>query len=153
MSLNVYLEIDQPHDAPTRQAIFVCRGGAAVEITREDWDALHPGVEPAMTMVSISPGDPARVFEHKITHNLRKLAEAAGIYRHLWRPEEIDISHARQLVESLSEGLQRLKADPETYRRHSPPNGWRDYDGLVAFVEAYLAACREHPEAKVRVWR
>lgn len=32
------------------------------------------------------------IYEDSITHNLNKMADCAGIYQHLWRPEEIGIS-------------------------------------------------------------
>lgn len=152
MSLDVYLHLDRPSVCDPRHAIFVRRDGSNVEITREEWDALHPGVEPVLTLVNANP-DVERVFEYNITHNLNRMAVAAGIYEPLWRPDEIGITKASQLIEPLSAGLERLKADPGTYRAHNPSNGWGTYEGLVTFVEAYLAACRDYPEASVSVWR
>ena len=31
------------------------------------------------------------VFEANVTHNLNRMAEAAGFYKEVWRPEEIGI--------------------------------------------------------------
>jgi hypothetical protein len=153
MSLDVYLEIDRPHDAQPRKAIFVRRDGAIVEITREEWEAMHPGREPVMAIITPNPGDPDTVFTRNITHNLGNMARASDLYRALWHPESLDAHLAWQLVEPLSLGLGELLADPVRYRRLDPPNGWGDYDGLVSFVTAYLAACREFPDARVRVSR
>lgn len=88
-------------------------------------------------------------YSANITHNLNKMAEEAGIYKHLWRPEEIEITRAGQLLEPLREGLDRLKADPERFKKFNPPNGWGSYEGLTQFVESYLEACKENPEALV----
>lgn len=94
-----------------------------------------------------------RFFSRNITHNLTGMADSARIYEHLWRPEEVGITKASQLIEPLEAGLARLEADPEKFRAHNPPNGWGSYEGLCAFVRAYLAACRENPEANVSVSR
>jgi len=93
------------------------------------------------------------VFDYNITHNLNGMASLAGLYEALWRPEEIGVKTARELVPILTDGLALLKADPEQFKGLNPTNGWGDYDGLVRFVENYLAACVKHPSARVEVSR
>jgi hypothetical protein len=93
------------------------------------------------------------IYDRNITHNLNKMADAAGIYKHLWRPEEIGITKAVQLVEPLREGLALLLSDPERFKEFDPENKWGDYDGLVDFVRSYLAACEENQNATVEVSR
>lgn len=96
---------------------------------------------------------PVEVYWRNITHNLNKMADAAGIYNHLWRPDEIEFTKAGQLIEPLTAGLALLRSEPDRFKAFNPPNGWGDYDGLVSFVEEYLAACRETPEADIHVSR
>lgn len=96
---------------------------------------------------------PTEVFEANVTHNLNAMADAAGIYVALWRPEEANVTKASQLIPLLEDGLNRLEASPDEFRKLNPPNGWGDYEGLVRFVRRYLAACRENPDAEVRVSR
>jgi len=96
---------------------------------------------------------PAEVYSANITHNLGKMADAAGIYQHLWRPEELGITTASELIEPLREGLAKLKADPEKFEAFNASNGWGKYEYFVPFVERYLRACEEYPGATVRVWR
>ena len=96
---------------------------------------------------------PTRVYESNITHNLIPMAQAAGIYRLLWRPDELGITVAAELVASLTRGLQELKEDPDYFRQLNPESGWGNYEGLVRFVEEYLKACKQYPEAKVEVNR
>jgi hypothetical protein len=91
------------------------------------------------------------VFEYNITHNLNKMAEEASIYEHLWHPERLNITKAFQLIPALREGLTKLKADPDKYKRLNPANGWGDYEGLVKFVSCYLEACIDNPDATVEV--
>lgn len=93
------------------------------------------------------------VYSANITHNLGKMADAAGIYKHLWRPEEIGIQTASQLIEPLTEGLARLRENPEKYAAFNAANGWGTYPGFVSFVEQYLNKCREYPGAVVSVSR
>lgn len=93
------------------------------------------------------------VYSSNITHNLGGMAEAAGIYQALWRPEEIGIEKAEQLIEPLTRGLGRLRAEPERFSVYNSPNGWGLYEHFVPFVERYLAACIENPDAIVSVDR
>lgn len=96
---------------------------------------------------------PTKVYSANITHNLGRMADEAGIYRHLWRPEEIGITTAGQLIEPLSVGLELLKSDPSRFKAYNSPNGWGLYEHLVPFVEQYLEACKENPDAEIGVWR
>jgi len=103
--------------------------------------------------VSLIKVQSVEVYTRNITHNLTEMAEAAGIYHHLWRPEEIGITTAQQLIEPLQKGLEQLRTLPETYRQYNPSNGWGSYEGLIEFLEEYLAACEQYPDAKVEVCR
>ena len=96
---------------------------------------------------------PVEVYESNITHNLNKMAMAAGIYEALWRPDEIGVETADQLIAPLTEGLAKLKADPTYYEQFNAPNGWGMYEHFVPFVENYLNACRNNPDAYVNVSR
>lgn len=99
MSLDVYLSLPDPQNAAPRQAIFIRRDGKNVEITREEWDRLRPGTEPVVATINADDSDTTEVFSRNITRNLTRMADAAGIYKHLWRPDEIKIDRAWQLVE------------------------------------------------------
>lgn len=93
------------------------------------------------------------VYDANITHNLGTMAHEAGIYKHLWRPEEIGITKAEQLIEPLKNGLELLESDPERFKAFNPENGWGSYEGLVRFVQKYLEACKENPDATIDVSR
>lgn len=93
------------------------------------------------------------VFSANITHNLNKMAGEAGIYEALWRPEEVGITTAVQLIEPLRKGLALLRSDPERFKKLNPKNGWGDYDGLVRWVAEYLEACEANPDATVEADR
>jgi hypothetical protein len=146
MSLDVYLEDGEP--MPKGSGIFIRENGSTREISRAEWDEKFPGREPVVADVECG-----HFYNGNITHNLGEMAKAAGIYRHLWRPDEIGVSRAEELIEPLAGGLARLQAEPETFRIHNPPNGWGSYEGFVQFVADYLDACKANPTATVRVWR
>lgn len=92
-------------------------------------------------------------YDSNITHNLNRMADEAGIYKHLWRPDEIGVTKAEQLIQPLTDGLALLKSDQERFEAFNAPNGWGMYPHLVEFVADYLRACMENPESLVRVSR
>lgn len=96
---------------------------------------------------------PVEVYSANITHNLGAMAQEAGIYMHLWRPEELGFTKAADLIEPLRAGLELMKADPTRFEAHNSPNGWGLYKHFVPFVEKYLAACEENPGATLWVSR
>ena len=93
------------------------------------------------------------LFQRNITHNVGKMAKEAGLYEVLWRPEELGISYAEQMIVPLEKGLSCLHDDPEKYKKFNPENGWGSYESLVKFVEKYLYACRTHPNKEIFVER
>lgn len=150
MSLDVYLEMQGVQNLDGGEHIFIREDGQTKEISRDEWDKRFPGREP---MVAILDSDDDGVYSANITHNLNTMAGEAGIYKHLWRPDEIGITKAAELIEPLRAGLALLKSDPARFKKFNPENGWGNYEGLVAFVEKYLAACEEYPAADVSVSR
>ena len=121
-------------------------------------------------------------FSANITHNLgRMAAQVPGLYEALWRgqwlsdllalsvAEDADAAQrfadgdtiraaiaptpAQLLIEPLRAGLTALKADPARYRTFDAENGWGLYDNFVPWIERYLAACEEHPDAIVKISR
>jgi len=96
---------------------------------------------------------PSLVYEANITHNLNSMADEAGIYYHLWRPEEVGVTKAEQLIEPLTIGLAQLRADPEHFKKFNSSNGWGMYENFVPWVARYLEACREYPDADVEAFR
>lgn len=158
MSLDVYLHVPREQHEP-----------------RSDWWDLPPccgehppdGADPGGPCVPcahcnrfVRPhrmGSPCpagvRVYSSNITHNLNRMAEAAGVYEPLWRPEEVGITKAGQLVPLLREGLAKLRSDRAYYETFNAPNGWGLYEHFVPWVNEYLQACEEYPEAAVSVSR
>lgn len=112
------------------------------------------------------------VYDANITHNLGKMAGEAGIYEAIWRPyrlkpnyienkdyseemkfEKNNSSYAFEIIEILEKGLEDLKSRPEYFEQFNSPNGWGMYEHFVPFVEKYLEACKEFPEATINVSR
>jgi hypothetical protein len=93
------------------------------------------------------------LFSSNITHNLGRMAKVAGIYEALWRPEEINITEAKQLLQPLKEGLNLMKADPDRFKAFDSPNGWGTYEHFLPWVQEYFNACVEFPDAEVSASR
>lgn len=149
MSLDVYLR-RRDANAPPGSGIFVRENGRQREISCDEWDAKFPGLEP---VALIGADEPEYIYNSNITHNLGRMAEASGIYYACWRPEEIGVNKASELIPLLEAGLVKLKADPEHFRQFNASNGWGIYEHFVPWVEEYLQACREHPYATVEASR
>lgn len=148
MSLDVYLTLPGVQQSASER-IYIREDGQTKEVTRAQWDARYPGQEP-MTSVEIESDT---VYSANITHNLNKMADEAGIYKALWRPEEIGVTKAEQLIPLLRDGLALLKSDAARFKAFNPSNGWGTYEGLRQFVADYLVACEEYPSAEVSVSR
>jgi len=91
------------------------------------------------------------VFEANVVHNLGEMAEEAGLYKILWRPEEIDILLAKDAVPILERGLKALKENPEDFYPFAPEDKEGTYESLVKLVEDYLIACLRFPEGRISV--
>lgn len=92
-------------------------------------------------------------YDSNITHNLGEMANKAGVYYALWRPEERGWKKAKDIIPVLEKGLKKLVSNPEKFKSFNPDNGWGDYQGLVSFVENYLEACKSHPNSEIKVSR
>ncbi len=97
--------------------------------------------------------DYEQVYCANITHGLGKMAVEAGIYEALWRPEEIGKTKASEIIELLEKGLADLKARPVHFETFNSPNGWGVYERFVPFVEKYLDACKQYPNAIIEISR
>lgn len=93
------------------------------------------------------------VFSANITHNLGAMADEAGVYGCVWRPEENGIERAEQVVGPLREGLFKMEQNPEHFRKFDSTNGWGLYENFVPWLRRYLSACEKHPRATVSVSR
>lgn len=100
-----------------------------------------------------NPGEEEEVYDCNITHNLGNMADAAGIYYALWRPEEINKTKASEIIDLLEKGLEDLKSRPEYFKQFNSPNGWGLYEHFVPFVENYLEACKMYPNSTINVSR
>ena len=132
--------------------IYIREDGSTKQITREEWDKRFPGREPVTACTETEDGK-QEVFTANVTHNLAEMADEAKIYKHLWRPEELGIKFASELIAPLGKGLQRLKNSPEEFKKFNPTNGWGNYEGLISFVERYLEACIQYPDALIDISR
>lgn len=147
MSLDVSLLSDTPIEK-IGTGVFVREDGGQRELTLDEVRERWPDAD-----VSLDKYESEELYTANITHNLNTMAAAAGLYEPLWRPDESNWTKANDLIPLLEAGLEKLKSDPEKYKKFEPDNGWGTYDGLVEYVENYLAACKANPDARVEVSR
>lgn len=152
MSLDVYLRGVKPPPREPESRIYIREDGQTKEVTRAEWDKRFPGVDPVGVRDEEGGAD-RDLYSANITHNLNTMADEAGIYIALWRPDEIGIGTAAALIPILEDGLALLRDDPNRFAKFNPENGWGSYGGLVEFVEKYIAACKRYPTATVHAWR
>lgn len=150
MSLDVTLTVEH-RTKDGRTGIYVREDGRVREITRDEWDARFPGLEPVIG--GSTEDEDNEVYWRNITHNLARMADAAGLYEALWQPNENGYTYAGQLVEPLESGLKRLEVEPDYYKTYNPENGWGSYEGLIDFVRSYLRACEQYPHATISASR
>jgi hypothetical protein len=93
------------------------------------------------------------VYWANVTHNLTKMASEAGIYEAVWRPEELNVEFAEDLIPYVEDGLKALKSDTNYYKQFNPKNGWGNYEILLEFLEEYLKALKKYPKARIVVSR
>jgi hypothetical protein len=108
------------------------------------------------------------LYNANITHNLNKMATKAGIYEALWRPYQLkpdypgfddhkaeweyeDANPVRgyEIIDVIEKGLDDMKKRPEYYKKFNSPNGWGTYENFLSFIEKYLIALKQFPEAIV----
>ena len=93
------------------------------------------------------------LFRKNITHNLRTMANAAGVYNALWRAPENNIVQARQLVPILKVGIEKLTSNPEEFYQFNSENGWGTYDQFLPWLKELLEECQTYPNAYIRISR
>ena len=137
-------------------SIYVRDGGQTRPLADLDVDAWAEHISYWLTnriipsrIVSTTDKTSSMHFDANITHNLGKMASAAGIYDCVWHPNENGITKAAQLIEPLIGGIKRLKDNPEHFKKFEPANKWGTYDAFVPWLERYLEACKRMPEADV----
>ena len=92
-------------------------------------------------------------FNANITHNLTDMAKEAGIYFAIWRPKEVGIKKANQIIVILETGIIEMKACPDRFKKLESSNGWGRYENFLPWLELYLDACKKYTEASIRVSR
>ena len=89
------------------------------------------------------------VVDLNITHNLGKMAKAAGVYDCLWRSGENDFEVAEQIIPILQSAIKDMEERPDYYKKFNHPSGWGDYDDFVPWLKDLLKSCENHPKSEI----
>lgn len=152
MSLDVYLKSTEPIIKKST-GIFIRQDGSTKEVTVEEWNQLNPDRMIQVGDFEESEYESDNVYEANITHNMGLMAGECGAYDVVWQPEKNGIVIGHQLIQPLTEAIARLKSDPEHFKQFNPVNKWGNYEALLLFLENYLEACTQYPDALVEVSR
>ena len=93
-------------------------------------------------------GDEAfQMTDRNMTYNLSAmLTEALGVpFR------DLDGAPCTEAAGVINRAIERMKADPERFKVHNPPNGWGDYDGALDSLIWLLECCQNAPKASIYV--
>lgn len=76
----------------------------------------------------------------------------------MWRLAEIDWDalegkDGETVGPRIKAAAERMRAEPEKFKALNPPNGWGDYDGLLAVLDDIVTACARSPQLVLRLWR
>lgn len=159
MSLDIYLKGKVVLPVEKSTGIFIRRGGKNEEISEEEWYSLNPATHPLKLTKEEDIIEYTDVLFHaNITHNLNVMAgkvhivsDVLSLYGYLWRPSELGVITAEELIQPLTQGYLELIKYPSKYKEFDPENGWGNYDSLVSFVKDYLIACLNNPESIIEI--
>lgn len=85
--------------------------------------------------------DDEEILSLDISHNVGETAEKFGIYKALWRPEEIGITKASQLIPILQKAIEEI----------GKQDGF--YYSFENFVTKIFIACIKNPNARIEAQR
>jgi len=88
------------------------------------------------------------VYDRNITHNLSKMAHEAGLSPYTWDCYD---TKAKEAIKPLKNGIKDMKDKPKHYKQFSASNGWGTYEQFIPWLEDYLKACEENPEALIYI--
>lgn len=93
------------------------------------------------------------VYSDSITHNVVPMAQKAGIYRMVWRPEEAGISVAKELIDPLEKAVKDMINNRGDYVALSPANSLVSYEEFLGFLVRLADNCKRNPQASVTASR
>ena len=101
------------------------------------------------------------VFSKNITHNLGNMANhvpignSATLYDIMWNLEDKfpNRTKAKQIAIPLTKELMYMSQNYDKLSEYTPENNWGSYYSLKDFVEQYLIAYCEYPNAKIKICR
>jgi hypothetical protein len=147
MSLDIRLIIEGTHIKKST-GIFVREDGKQKELSYEEACLKFPDYD-----VNLYEEETNVVFHGNITHNLNRMAKFLGVYEVLWRPDEIGIFYANEVINPLREAIHKMKLTPDEYKKYNPANGWGSYEQLLELMEKYLEVCYIFPQSKIEISR
>lgn len=92
-----------------------------------------------------------KVFDLNITHNCNEMADFMGVYKEIWRPEELGITRAYEVKSALERSIAYLQTHDITHLE--PDNKWGTQDQFLGFLYEYLDLVNRYPNARIEADR
>lgn len=101
------------------------------------------------TTIKLIQTRPVEVWDRNVTSNLYAICERLGIEKVVYKPSEIGITRAEELIPHIKKSLQQISENySELVLLQLQPEG--SVVHLQWMLESYLCACNLYPDAEVR---
>lgn len=82
-----------------------------------------------------------------------RVRRVTDIFLHRGDPVLSRFLHMRagDCIEALSEAVTDMRENPAQYIKLNPPNGWGNYEGALEYLQHFLDACNDSPNATVEM--
>jgi hypothetical protein len=97
---------------------------------------------------SLERVQPTEVFTANITHNVNEMWAKAGVYDALYNSGD---KLASELIPFIKKGIAYFMDHREELELLNPKNGGGSYGSAFRFLNEVLAACKEFPDAIIRI--
>lgn len=88
------------------------------------------------------------VFSANYTSNTARMWNEAGVTL-----RDFDQKRANELSGPLADAISVIESDTIRFKIYEPGNGWGTVEGTLRFLRSILRACREFPNAILKVRR
>lgn len=90
------------------------------------------------------------LYSANYTHNVTPMWGKAGVYDALYNSQG---QLAESIIDILKAGIDDMVSKPSEYEELNPSNGWGSYESALPWLVKFYNACKEHPKAKISVWK
>lgn len=102
-----------------------------------------------ITLTDVFVEPPVQLESLNITNNLIDFAIALNCYECIWKPKNLNIITAYQLLPHLYEAYYNVIKYGDIYLSLLPKNGWGTKEQFLNFIDQYIEACITYPNTLI----